>query len=747
MRFLINSFLFFLLLQIPLISEETDPLAELVTSCQNFVGFDTPVLSPDGEHVAWTVRHKPEDVYFDHTQFGNPFDTPYCVIQSKIVIKRKNNTDLTEIAVPGKSCFGPAWSPDGLRLAYYSDADGQVELWIYDLKNNVSKKAGSLPLSINITHPLDRMQEPLGKVIWSPNTPEIYALTPGEAAYKKRSPRTVFHYTYDVDDSSETPPSEKTIECIVAFNYETGTYRFVHESRKSCISSLSLSPSGQWVCFVTWSNADSDHPYQELNFQKTDDPTCIRIHKPFYNPISYIWHPSLDQIYCLTKNEVNLLAFSDKDLLAREQLAKISENFNGAVLAFTKDQRSLITHAVSEEQKESLILVSLDDRRIKSFDLPSDWMLVNFIENKKGIAWQSDSNKIAFQARNNEDRTLQSVVQLDINKGHFKQIWKKRALLQPFDFDPNHKVVYAFLEDFDHAKEIYAFDDRLGSGKQFSNIEPSFKSLNPGTFKLFETLVPDQKGGMEKVQTALILPAGTESGDRLPTIVVHYPGDDLTELVNSFGGGDGLGGLPQWLFTNHGFAILLPNLVLQEEAIPNPLEVMTNRLLPQIDAVARHGYIDVDRLGIIGQSYGGYGTAGMISWTNIFRAAVATNGVYDLASFSHHLDARGESSWMGWAENGQGRMGKSLFEDPLRYINNSPFYRADKIFTPLLLVHGCMDDDCVGACKMFSALRGLHRSVELISYRDGWHHMAKMKKKDHLHAVGHILDFFHQHLD
>ena len=101
---------------------------------------------------------------------------------------------------------------------------------------------------------------------------------------------------------------------------------------------------------------------------------------------------------------------------------------------------------------------------------------------------------------------------------------------------------------------------------------------------------------------------------------------------------------------------------------------------------------------------------------------------------------------MTWAEQSQGNMGQPLFDDPQRYIDNSPFYRADKIYTPLLLVHGGMDDGCMDAGKMFSALRRLNRPVELLIYNKGAHAIGDMQKKDHLDAAERILDYLHRYL-
>jgi dipeptidyl aminopeptidase/acylaminoacyl peptidase len=102
---------------------------------------------------------------------------------------------------------------------------------------------------------------------------------------------------------------------------------------------------------------------------------------------------------------------------------------------------------------------------------------------------------------------------------------------------------------------------------------------------------------------------------------------------------------------------------------------------------------------------------------------------------------------MTWAEADQGSMGLCLFEDRWRYIENSPFYRADKIHTPLLLIHGKFDDAATDAAKLFSALRRLKRPAELVIYNKGHHTLREMRLKDHKDAVLRILDFFNRHLN
>jgi dipeptidyl aminopeptidase/acylaminoacyl peptidase len=126
----------------------------------------------------------------------------------------------------------------------------------------------------------------------------------------------------------------------------------------------------------------------------------------------------------------------------------------------------------------------------------------------------------------------------------------------------------------------------------------------------------------------------------------------------------------------------------------------------------------------MGQSYGGYSTAAMVTQTNLFRAAIALDGDYDLAGdYGRMAPGGGESNFM-WSETGQGRMGTHPWGDLRRYLANSPYYQADKIHTPLLLIHGKKDETCAveGAEKMFNALKRLGRTAELAVY-DGEGHV------------------------
>jgi dipeptidyl aminopeptidase/acylaminoacyl peptidase len=259
-------------------------------------------------------------------------------------------------------------------------------------------------------------------------------------------------------------------------------------------------------------------------------------------------------------------------------------------------------------------------------------------------------------------------------------------------------------------------------------------------------MAPLADGKLASVRTAVILPAGAKRGDRLPAIVLIYPGSDISEQAERYGGGEATT-VPNQVFTSRGFAVVLANLTLGPNAqAGNPMQEMVDILLPQVYRAAELGYIDIAHVAIAGQSFGGYGTASIVSRTNLFRAAIAVSGIYDLPGTYGHMDETGGSFWIGWNEGGQARMGTHPWASFKRYIDNSPYYQADKIFTPLLLIHGTSDMAYHDAQKLFTALRRLERPAQLASYAGQGHVISEWNRASAVDAASRMVEFLRKHL-
>ncbi len=151
-------------------------------------------------------------------------------------------------------------------------------------------------------------------------------------------------------------------------------------------------------------------------------------------------------------------------------------------------------------------------------------------------------------------------------------------------------------------------------------------------------------------------------------------------------------------------------------------------------------------VGLAGQSFGGYGTAAILSHTNLFRAATAISGIYDLGGIYGQFGPGGTSFWIGWNEGGQARMGTHPWANVRRYFENSPYYQADKIRTPLLLIHGEKDEAYRDAEKLFTALRRLDRTAQLAAYKGQGHVIRSWTRPNAVDAAAPVVAFFERYL-
>jgi dipeptidyl aminopeptidase/acylaminoacyl peptidase len=138
------------------------------------------------------------------------------------------------------------------------------------------------------------------------------------------------------------------------------------------------------------------------------------------------------------------------------------------------------------------------------------------------------------------------------------------------------------------------------------------------------------------------------------------------------------------------------------------------------------GIADPTRIGVMGQSYGGYGVLSLIVQSTRFKAAISMSGLSDLTSDYAYLSRDG-GDWTGWAESEQGRMGGTPWQYRDRYIRNSPFFYLDRVRTPVLLEYGEEDETVppLQSREAFVALRRLGKTATLVGYPGESHQLDK----------------------
>jgi len=186
---------------------------------------------------------------------------------------------------------------------------------------------------------------------------------------------------------------------------------------------------------------------------------------------------------------------------------------------------------------------------------------------------------------------------------------------------------------------------------------------------------------------------------------------------------------------SRGYAVMKPSVSF-ETGYPG------EAWLKGVTAAANHlitsGVSDSARLGVHGTSYGGYATNLLITQTKRFKAAINISGKVDFISFYTDSPRLGNRNTHA-AERSQDRMGATLWEAPLKYVEHSAVLFADRITTPLLLMTGGEDHNvpAINTREMYYALRRLNKEVEWVNYVNGGHGvpMTNVSEFTHFHET------------
>ena len=173
-------------------------------------------------------------------------------------------------------------------------------------------------------------------------------------------------------------------------------------------------------------------------------------------------------------------------------------------------------------------------------------------------------------------------------------------------------------------------------------------------------------------------------------------------------------------YNSNGYVVFVPDVWYREGY---PGDSAMESIMPMVERLADQPWIDAGRVGIQGHSWAGYQIAYMVTQTDFFRAAAGGAPVANMTSAYGGIRWRTGMSRMFQYERTQSRLGQTLWEDRELYLHNSPLFMADRINTPLLMMHNDQDGAVPWeqGIELFVALRRLERPAWLINYNDEPH--------------------------
>jgi dipeptidyl aminopeptidase/acylaminoacyl peptidase len=237
--------------------------------------------------------------------------------------------------------------------------------------------------------------------------------------------------------------------------------------------------------------------------------------------------------------------------------------------------------------------------------------------------------------------------------------------------------------------------------------------------------------GARELNGWIVLPPGYRGG-ALPAIVWIYGGQVLraTPPEAALPGGGVTALYSGQLWAGEGYAVIYTSTPIGPGADTDIPGALAAAAIAAVDAAAAHGWVDPDRVGIMGQSFGGYSTASVLAArSDRFRAGVAVSGVYDFAagwggrmlgqSFVDEDSHPFVVETLGYVEGGQGGLLAPPWAAAEAYRRNSPFYRVADIKSPLLLLQGDLDLGVTSlslAERFYAALRRTGNKAALVRY-------------------------------
>jgi len=278
-------------------------------------------------------------------------------------------------------------------------------------------------------------------------------------------------------------------------------------------------------------------------------------------------------------------------------------------------------------------------------------------------------------------------------------------------------------EDYDEFPDLWVADLGFGNRRKVTDVNPGLtQRFAWGTSELVEWLSAD---GVP-LQGVVIKPGSYEAGKRYPVLTYFY--EFMSHRLHEFNQ-PVVNHRPSFpIYASDGYIVFLPD-VRFEVGRPGHSSLMA--VVPGVKKLVDMGLADPTALGLHGHSWSGYTAAYIVTQTNLFAAAVAGAPVSNMTSAYGGIRWGAGVARLFQYEMGQSRLRGSLWEARADYIENSPLFYADRIETPLVLMHGDEDEAVpwYQSIELYLALRRTGKDAVLLQYRGEPHHPQKYANK------------------
>ncbi len=341
-------------------------------------------------------------------------------------------------------------------------------------------------------------------------------------------------------------------------------------------------------------------------------------------------------------------------------------------------------------------------------------------EDIKSLNRKSSIYLSAFDNTSKANGIFKTSIQSNVDpvKIQMENVWGYRNLQKA----KNAEEYILVKESYTDSPNIFVTSD-FSEQQKLSKTNPQQNLYNWGTDELVHWTTP--KGNTST--GVLYKPEDFNPNKKYPMIVYFY--EKLSDNLNRY---VAPAPTPSRLnisyFVSNGYLVFTPDISYTDGF---PGESAMEYINSGVEKLKQNSWVDGTKIGIQGQSWGGYQVAYLIAHTNMYAAAWSGAPVVNMTSAYGGIRWTSGMNRQFQYEKSQSRLGKNLWEAPELYIKNSPLFTIDKVKTPVVI----MSNDQDGAVpwyqgiEMFTALRRLGKPVWLLNYNGDDHNLVKRQNR------------------
>ncbi len=289
----------------------------------------------------------------------------------------------------------------------------------------------------------------------------------------------------------------------------------------------------------------------------------------------------------------------------------------------------------------------------------------------------------------------------------------------------NANQLIVMQEDEKNAANIfqYTFAQEKQSPSAIATLNPQQNEYN-----WMQTQLVKWKAYTGKTAEGILyLPEDFDAKKKYPMIVYFYERNNQT-LHNYLPPAPTPSRLNIPFFVSRGYVVFVPDIWYKKGY---PGQGAYDYIVSGTRAMVQKGFIDSTRIGLQGQSWGGYQIAYLITKTNLYAAAWAGAPVVNMTSAYGGIRWGAGINRQFQYEKTQSRIGANLWERPDLYIKNSPLFELNKVKTPIVIMSNDADDAVpwYQGIEMFTAMRRLSKPIWMLVYNNEAHNLVERKNR------------------